>query len=50
MKKRFYGFLILIFLLTAPAAAWAASPNVSVTLPDFPVQLNGTAVDNTHRA
>lgn len=50
MRKRFYGFLTLLFLLAAPAAAWAASPTVSVTLPNFPVHFNGTAVDNTRRA
>lgn len=48
MKKGTKTILLTAALtlgLTAPAAA----ANVAVTLPDFPVTLNGTAIDNSYR-
>ena len=41
--------ILLTAALTLGLAAPAAAANVAVTLPDFPVTLNGTAIDNSYR-
>lgn len=41
--------ILLTAALTLGLAAPAAAADVAVTLPDFPVTLNGTAIDNSYR-
>ncbi len=49
MMKKFVKTVFLTAALTAGLSMPAMAANVQVALPNFPVTLNGTAIDNSYR-
>ncbi|UUZ95224.1 hypothetical protein LJK87_12460 [Paenibacillus sp. P25] len=49
MKRSFLAAALAVPMLFGSVPAYAAAPKqVKVSLPDFPIVLNGTPVDNIH--